>query len=340
MADVPQTLALIVLAQQFAGDIVRQINRKAQTLRMIPIVTGESQNVAWAAESGGQLAMAYSEGADTTDFGSDAQASAILPWASYKSPFRVTGLARAAARTTQTPAGNVQLWARNVVNSTAALASLINADIFAGAAASSPTEIEGLALAIGDDSNTYATINRASATYWRPTVIDPGAPDPLSFAKIRDDIRQIYEASGEKPDLAAVSPSVYNSVLGLFDSNRSYMQRVDEIQTARGAVKLDSGHSALIVDGCAFYEDKDATSATIHYLNSNHIELQVLPPAEVPALLPGTMLSANDGFGELPLMASFEMLATTGDSKKGEARVYTQLAVKKPCAFGVRKNVA
>ena len=41
MADVPTTLALVTLAQSFRGDVVRQINRKVQALKMVRIVAGE-----------------------------------------------------------------------------------------------------------------------------------------------------------------------------------------------------------------------------------------------------------------------------------------------------------
>jgi hypothetical protein len=343
MADTPQTLALIVTAQEYGGDIVRQINRTSQTLRMIPIMVGEGQNVAWAAEGDGQLAEEYAEGADASNFGSDAQNDAILTWSQMRSNFRVTGLARATSRTSRTPAGNVGLWARNLVNSSAKLANHVNQRIFNGSGAGSPKQITGLDVAAGDDTNVYATIDRTVDAYWQPTVVDPGSLTPITLQQIRDDLRQVYEASGEMPTLGPCSPAVFNQIVGLFDSTRRYMQRVDEVQTARGVVKLDASYRGVEVDGCVFYRDKDATANEIFYLNDNYIYLEVLPQEDLvdmmPGLTPGMMLSANDGFGALPLLFQYEMLATTGDSKKAEVRLYAELCVKKPNAFGVRKNV-
>jgi hypothetical protein len=43
MSDVPQTTSLIVLAQEFAGDVVDQINRTSMGLRVIPIKVGEGK---------------------------------------------------------------------------------------------------------------------------------------------------------------------------------------------------------------------------------------------------------------------------------------------------------
>src|SRR5690349_2932099 len=114
MADNPQTLALITLAQNYAGDIQRQTNRKSVILRTLRMVKGEGKNVALVTESSGAIAENYSDGADASNFGSDAQASAVLSWGLYRSNFRVTGLAQSAARTSATPAGNVQLWSRNM----------------------------------------------------------------------------------------------------------------------------------------------------------------------------------------------------------------------------------
>jgi hypothetical protein len=170
MGITAETLALIVLAQNYAGDIVRQANRTSMALRTLPIVTGEGKNVAWAAESTGVTAEEYSETTtDVSNASSDAQDPATLSWAMMRANFSVTGMARAAARTSGTPAGNVGLWGRNLVNACTGLTSLINQRIFSGNGAASPKQITGLDSAIGDDTNTYATIVRTgSRTWWIP----------------------------------------------------------------------------------------------------------------------------------------------------------------------------
>lgn len=341
MADSPQTLALITLAQQYAGDIVKQINRQTVALRVIPIVVGEGKNVAFVAEGDGQLAETYLDGADAANFGSDSQKSATLNWSLQRSNFRSTGLARAASRSSNTPEGNIQLWSRGLINSSAALASQINGQMFSGNGAASPKEITGLDSAIGNLTNTYATIDRTVDTYWKPTVTDPGTPEQITFAKIRDDLKKVYEASGQNPDVALCPPGVFNEVVNLFDSTRRYPQ-VESVNTARGKISLDAGYSGVEVEGCVFLKDKDATAGQIYYLNTNYIELQVLPQGDSVDLFPqpGTMLTANDGFGALPLAFDFEMLATNGDSRRAMIKSYLELKIDRPNAFGVRKNVA
>lgn len=338
MADNPQTALLIVTAQEYAGNIIRQINRQSQLFKSLLIVRGAGKNVAWSAESSGQLAETHADGADAANFGSDAQTAATLNWALLRSPFRVTDLAQDVAGSSMTPEDVVELWSRNVVNSSGTLASLINTQLFSGNGAASPKEITGLDSAIGSISNTYATIDRSSAAYWRPYVIDPGSANQLTLAQIRKDRTAIYTQSGYWPDLALCSPNVFNELGNLFDDNRRYVQ---QIETARGTVQLNAGFDALMVGGTAFLQDKDATANQIYYLNSNFVELQVLPTANSPSLTeaPNAIVQANDGFGTIPLGFRYKKLATTGSSEKAQVGVTIELAVKRPNACGIRKNV-
>jgi hypothetical protein len=335
MADTAQTLALITLAQNYRDDIVRQINRRTMLLRLLPIVKGEGKNVAFAPEADGQVAENFADGADAANFGSDAQASATQGWGLYRSLIHVTGLAQAASAASRTPVGNLALWARNSINASAKLASIINKACFNGAGTG--TTIAGLDVAVGQNNNTYFGIDRSQGgnAYFRPIVVDPGVPTAPTFALIRDDIRQIYEASGENPDIALCSPAVFNKVGSLFDATR---RQIDTIATARGSMRLDFGFQALEVDGTLFVKDKDATAATIYYLNTNHVRLEYLPPVQPPGV-PAGPAPANDGFGPVPLGMNYEMLAKLGASDRAQVVSMLQLVVDKPCSCGVRLNV-
>lgn len=336
MADAAQTLALITLAQNYRDDIVRQINRRTMLLRLLPIVKGEGKNVSFATEADGQVAENFADGADATNFGADAQASAVQGWGLYRGLIHVTGLAQAAAATSRTPVGNLSLWARNTINASAKLASTINKDLFGGAGTG--TLIAGLDVAIGSTSNTYYGIDRSNGAnaYFRPTVVDPGVLTAPTFALIRDDIRQIYEASGENPDVAVCAPAVFNKIGSLFDSTR---RQIDQVMTARGAVRLDFGFQALEVDGTLFVKDKDATANQIYYLNTNHVRIEYLPAVQPPGV-PAGAAPANDGFGPVPLGMTYEMLAKLGASDRAQVVSMLQLVVDRPDACGVRLNVS
>lgn len=335
MADVLTTLSLVTLAQEYRGDVVRQINRKTSTLRMLRIVPGEGKNIAWAPEFDGAIAETYSEGADATNFGGDAQASATLTWGLYRSNFHVSNLAMDGAATSQTPEGNRQLWARALVNACSKLASEINADIFAGTGLSN--KMTGLATAIAA-TGTYATIDRAVQTAWQSTVVDPGVATSVTMALLRDDIRKIYEASGEVPDLAACNPSVFNKVGALFDNTR---RQFDSVRGGGGPVKLEFGFQAIECDGTVFFRDKDCTADAIYYLNSDYVEIQYLPSASQDKLVEaaGGMETPDDGFGPIPLGMKFDMLAKMGASEKAQVLWTGNLVVSKPNTCGKRVNV-
>ena len=333
MADTPQTLSLITLAQEYRGDIVRQINRRVTLLKLLRIVRGEGKNVAWVAEGDGQIAENYSEGANTANFGSDEQNPATLNWGLYRAPFHVTKLAMDTAASSRTPAGNRALLARNMVNSASKLAETVEQALFTGAGTG--TLVAGLDVAIGDDTNTYAGLDRSTETYWQPHVVDPGSATAISLNQIRTDLGNIGDACGESPDIAVCPTAVFNQVAGLFDANRRY----NVVNTARGKINLDAGYEGIEVDGCMFVKAYKATANQIYYLNSDSVHVEVLPDANVPFEILDAV-QADDGFGSVPLDMTFEPLAKNGPATRGEVLSTVQLKVERPNTCGVRKNVS
>lgn len=333
------TVSLVTLAQLYRGDVITQINRQTSLLKHVKITSGEGKNVAWAPEGDGAVAENYSEGADASNFGGDAQTSAILSWALYRSNFHVSNLALDSAASSVDPLGNRALWARNLMNNAGKLGSFINGKMFSGVGTG--TEMCGLAEAIGKDDNTYATIDRTDANfaYWKPTIIDPGVLTAPTLALLRDDLRKVYEACGENPDVAVATPAVFNTIGNLFDATRRY---VDYVNSARGMQKLSFGFQAIEVDGCVFIRDKDCTANRIYYLNTASMEVQYLPSASQRMVLDAAAVEVvgDDGFGEVPLGFKYEMLAKTGPSEKAEILFQGQLKIERPNRFATRKNVA
>lgn len=339
-----QTVILLTLAQNYAGDIVRQINRRATLLSLLRKVPGEGKNVAWAAESDGAISEYYAEGADAANFAADGQSSAILPWSSVRSNFSISGLARAAARTSRTPEVSMDLLARNVLNASSALADKINKGLFTGQTGQTPEQIHGLDAAIGLDNNTYATIDRTvgANAFWKPYVVDPGSATALTHAQIRGDLAAIMKKGGVKPNVACVGPETLNAVRALFDPQILYSMQTLKVLGGAGEVELEGGVAAIRYDGCYFVEDKDATEGKIYYLNTDAVMVEYLP-LDVPMMGAGdeTMdVDMTDGFDAIPMGMRSEALAKTGDADKAMLKVYTQLKVKRPNQCGVRKNVA
>lgn len=340
MADNPQTLSAVLnaLAQNFRDQVVKTVNRRSVLLKTLRVQPGEGKNVAWDAEFDGMVAETFNDGDDAQNFGSDLVAPATLSWALFRSNFRITDLAMAASATSRTPAGLMNLLGRNIVNSSAKLASTINAACY-----SSTTGLIGLDTALRDD-NTYAGIDRTDPNYalWKSNVFDPGSPTAPTLDQIRDDITvSIYKACGEQPDIALCPPEVFRKLGSLFTELRRYNQQVTEMNTARGMVTLDASVGAIEFEGCVFIKDKDATANTIYYLNSNYVHIEFLPQ---PVGGLGEASDAHDapmddGFGPVPLGMKVKPLAVTGSSRKASSQVFTQLVVTKPSAMGRRKNV-
>jgi hypothetical protein len=284
----------------------------------------------------------YLEGADASNFGSDSQSGAILPWAMARANFHVSGLARATAATSGTPAGDRRLWARNMANGLAALASLINGQLYTGNG--SAPNLVGLAQAIGSVTNHYAGIDRTTDTIWQPNLFNASGPSvALTFDQIRSDLAAIYIACGMRPDLAMVHPNVFRKLTGLFDPQKFYVMQTMDVSTARGKVSLEGGVAGVKFDECTFVEDKDCTDSTIQYLNTDHVRIEYLPDEdmEIPGLEDETMvMQADDGFGQTPMGARLEMLSKSGDADKCECKTYLQLVVDRPNACGVRSNIA
>lgn len=337
MADTPVTTSLLILETKYRSDIVSQINRMAVLAKLLRVVPAESTYPQWVVSSDAAVGETYSEGADAADFGSDSQTQAILPWGLLRSNFRITGTAQRVAGVSATPASNQAQIGRRLVEASQKLASLVNGQLYSGSGTS--PQMFGLAGAIGDDTNTYAGIARAGNAFWRPKVTDPGSLTPVTIADIRGDITSIYTSSGFSPDLAMVSPYVFDKLAQLFDPERRY--NIDVVQGGRGPVRLDGSARAIEIDGCVFVRDKDCTANSIYYLNSQFIEIEVLPPPPAfQALIQRMAVQPDDGFGVLPLGFELQLLSKGGDSDKFSLVTNLQLKVTKPHAFGTRKNVA
>ena len=333
MSDTVQTSSLIQLATIFRDDIVKQINRAAPLTSLLRAERGyNASGPNWVAQSSGHAARTHSEGASFDGAASDAQAQATLGWGLYDTSFVVTDEAMARAAAGGNPMGNVKLFAKNMLDAAEQLGKKIEGDLFTGTGSNS---IIGLADAI-DDSNTYAGINRASATYWRSTVKAPGTLTTLSKAQIEGDLAEISVAGGMRPNLAVCSPLVFAKVLGLFDSERQFMTPTGS--NGGKPVLGDPSLAVAYVSGCMFVEAPDgyasANNGSIYYLNSNHVHMEYIPYVEVAGF---TSMALS--MPSLPFALDVVMGAKTSHASKGVLRCQVQLVVDRPNTMGVRQDI-
>lgn len=330
MADTPQTLALITasLALTFPDQMAMLVNRRSVVATTLPVRVGRNQTVAWVVEDDGAIAENHTDGADAANFGSDAPRTASLGYGLYRSNFRVTDLAEMAGAVSQSPTDLNSPFAHSMFGGARKLLSTLNAAFYSGTGTG--TTIAGFAIGI-DSAGTYAGIDRGTYTNWQSYEVDASSA-ALTRAQIQTDLATIMENCGERPDVAYVKPATLNQIKSLFDSQRMYTK---EVYTARGKTVLDSSADVVVIDGCQFIEDKDCTANTIFYVNSNEVEIEVLP--NVAGW--GNPIQANDGVQAL--MAGFYAyeLGRTGDSRKASIAAKIQLKVRNPRACGKRTNI-
>lgn len=335
MADAPQTYTDIAnaYAQAFPDRIVRQVNRMALLLAALPIVAGAGKNVAWDVEADGAIGENFTDGAAAANFGSDALAPATLNWGLYRSNFKITNLAAAVAASSSSPGQGRDLVLRGISNGVRKLASTLNGVGYSGAGTG--TTIAGLHGIAIDSAGTYAGINRATGgnEYWQSYEIDASSA-ALSFAQIRTDLGAIYDACGMTPDIALCSTAVFNKVRGLFDASMKFDRQVT---TARGSFTLDNSPEVIVMDGCQFVRDKDATASAILYLNSNEVAWEALQAEKSFA---DRMMPTGDSSVDALLGAMYAYeLGRAGAARLMTVETQIQLKVMRPNACGKRINI-
>lgn len=344
------SLSMLLLAQQYRQDLVRQANRRAVTLSILRKSIGAGKNVPIPFELSGQTAAAYIEGADTGTPTPDSQVGGVLNWGLYEAPIGLTNLAAdAAGSTTAGPDGNQDAWGRQLANGGAAAISVVNQALYVGTGSGGSSEptIVGFETAVAT-SGTYGGLDRGTYTLLQGNVTDPGAATDLTVAQIRADLAACYTRGGSRPDLGFCKPAVFNKIVGLLDPNRRL--ETETVQAAGSPVVLAYKVSTVNIDGCTFVEDKDAgissdstTVGSITYVNSDYVEVDLLMPglnrSAYQALAGKGLLNASDGMTTLGMSLYYEPLAKTGSAFKARVALTAQLKCLRPNALGIRKNI-
>lgn len=338
MADFDLSTVTAALSQNYRDVVVRTFNSTSIGLRVLRFEQGEGKNAAWDWEATGAIGENFSDGADVSNYGIDTPAPATLGWGLYRSNWKMSNLARAAARRSRSPLDMLRPMGRSLENAARKLASTLNGVMYNGAGTG--TTIAGLGVALAD-ANTYGGVDRTQVAnaQFRAKVIDPGVLTDPTVQLIRSDLFAIRDLCGEMPDVALCPSAVFLKLAALFDPLRRFDQAIT-VDLPKGSVVLDASVGKIVVEGCVFICDKDATAQQVQYLNTNYVWWQFLPPADDEMLVEDMMVAGmQDTLGGLPLGMNVYSLARTGAARKFSAEVQAQLVVSKPNACGVRKNI-
>lgn len=332
------------LATLLDDDVVSQINRSVVLSQILQVGTGSGKDISWDVSTGTALktTAVIADGADVTVFNNDAKAPASLDFGTYHDAFGISGKAMGIAKNTGNPLQLANLFSEYMADSMEILAFAIADGVYNGDG--STDTIHGLLdptiPAIGD-IGIYAGLNRASIAQWQGNVIDAlGAEISVPFLNQLG--RDLYTASGRRPDLYITDPIQHEKIANLTSQDRRF---VDEIRTAKGIIKLDGGYNVLYHGGKAILEDIQHPAAQLSGLNTRYMKMHQLPDSadEVNGSIGMVSLGGSpedqlEG-GKTGLVARIQPLAKTGDSHKFALYCYPQLQIKKPNAMGYLTNL-
>jgi hypothetical protein len=341
------------LAELFFDEIANQINRAVVLGQVLDITPGTGKNIQWSVRTGTATptTAVIADGADVSTFNNDAKSPAVLQYGTYHDAFSVTGKAMAAARAAGNPAELAALMVDELGDSVERLARAIANDIYVGTGATD--NIWGLYGSLGagtvdaiGDTGVYAGVDRGSVAQWQGNVVDALGVDfqANAFSLMRNLRREIYTASGERPDIFVTDPAQHEKLGLAYQAERRY---TDEVRRADGTViKLDGGYQVLEFDGIPVIEDVLHPVQKVTALNSRHVKMsQLIDSPDVMNRAMGTIALAGTpeeqlGQGKMKLYARIQPLAVTGDAFKYALYVYPQLCVKRPNSCGFLENLA
>jgi hypothetical protein len=346
MAITPTTLTTISnsLATIFEDSIASQINRATVLLQVLPVSDGKTgKNIAWVARFGNAVGGARAEGAPVANTNSDTKVPAVLEYGTYDDSFSITGKALAGAANTRNPADLENLFTEELMECCERLAKGVAIDLYVGTGAAD--HITGFVASAGAimDTGTYATIDRGTFPQWAGTVDgNSGVGRALTFDLMRDVRRQVYRASGQKPDLIITTPEIHEKYGSLFGQQRRYMT---EIRLRGSMITLDGGYMLLEFDGIPILEDIDCPTGDMLFLNTRYINVLQLPDVannvNGAAGVVGIAGSDEEQLGQpsRKLRARVNPLGRDGDRFTFQLILYPQLRVRRPNTCAVLTDI-
>jgi hypothetical protein len=325
-------------------EVVNQINRSVVLQAFIDVVSATNKAVTWDVKFGTALGTVKADGADLSggDFQQDDKVQASLNFGIYQDAFQIGGLARAVSRVTNNPGGLRDVFMDELGDAAARVGKKINQDLYTGTA-TSPQSITGLTDgstggALGS-TGLYAGINRSTYAQWASNrSANGGTERALSSGIMRGMRQQIYENSGEKPDLIICDAFQHVKYGGLTDQKRQW---VDQVRMRGELIKLDVGYNLLEFDGIPVIEDVDAPEGTMIFLNTSHLRIvQVADTSDDQnggrgfTMADGTK-EEQMGPAKRKISLRLNPLAKLGDHIKFQLVGYLQLQCKRPNGCGV-----
>lgn len=349
------------LSQLFADDLYKQWNRTAVLLGALAargdVGDGKGKNVSFDTEFTGNQALTVAEGSDvaSTEFASDVNVPAELPWAHYRSAFQISETEfNAAMSSGGTPQALRQLFGNRVLGAGAQLSRKIEQDLMTGTgvdASGNPTLV-GLFGGALVTSGSYAGISTAAYPEWASTILsNGGVARALTADLMAQADAQIFIASSEPWDMIMTTANITRKYEGLFTNATFPMTRMNDGVTSPqyglgNAIDGQSQPIGLFYKGQPVLRNAVSQLGSVIFLNSRHINIKYLP--HIQAAPEGTYSTMVEGQGsnasgniqatKIPFRVA--MLAKTGESYKVMVTVTLQACVTRPNSMAIIQNVS
>jgi hypothetical protein len=335
----------VALTDYFAPRLVRQINRTALMLALLPIKMadpGQGQAITWGVKTSGAAAAAVADGGPAPTANFDVRKKATLAYGDYQSQITETGQAIAAAAHSATPDDLIDLIAGDIEDSGDEIASKINKDWWAQASTGGGvlpiTSGPGAAFTA---SGTYAGIDKSLVTLWQGNVLANGGVTRQLTLDLMRQGRRLVRTNGGAVDLWVCDLQTFDRYGALMDPQRHF---VDTIRTAKGEIVLDAGYKALEFEGATVIGDKDAPAGTLVGMTSKWCEWRVLPKdqdlAGIMQKVATGVYDENEEKFPAGLPIAVLPLARTADAENFLAVVYPQFVCRRPNQQVVISDIA
>lgn len=320
----------------FSGELTRIWNRSAQLLPMLRVSNGVGRgggiSVNWDVEpsTSGAAAATFTDGAAFTDYQQDPLTTATLAWGKYRAGFSLSDLEIAAAAAN---IGNADalgdIVGERMLGSIAAITDKLETDAFSGTAAPALVGLDTAIVA----SSSYGGISSGTHAEWAGNVAaNGGTARALTMNVLSLAENQAFAASGMSPDFLACTAGVHAKYEGLFQSAfRVATDGQSPIQSFQGS------SDRLFWRGKPVVRCRKATSGSLYMLNSDNVELVVLPQSSVPnsgiiTVQRDALNSNGKDFGTIGIPFTVKPLASVGSEYNFMVSVYAQLKVRRPNA--------
>lgn len=328
------------LSLTFQPKLARQWNRMARTLAMLEAKPGQGKSVNWDVSLSGQTAATYTEGDDVAsgELLIDAKQPAVLAWGLYRNAFGLTEHQIEAAMNSKDTAEELtQLLEESVFESHAALASILNAAVFAGTGSGALVGLDAALITSG----TYGGIDVGTYPTFASTVNANGAvPRALTIDLMNTVESSIFTASGHRPDVIVTTPAIHAKYKGLFEPIR----RV--VGDSPGAYDTSVQDDMVYFMGIPVIRDKDCPAGKMYFLNRSAMHIAYMPPTNFGdafgfVVRMGSGEAGGDGeVNQSGLPFAIKALAKTGTSVKFFVKSTCQLVVRHPNRCAVLKDLA